>query len=150
MRRVFIVPIALALIASNAHSFQEKQKDAKLTFEQAAKEEVRLMATAADLLATVKDKKTADEAIVKFKVLGKKVLAAQAKFKPLGEPAEEERRVIEKKLKVEIDLIQKRLIAEGTRVFAIEGGVEVLKEFESQIFPRSEKKSSPKELKSPE
>src|SRR5262245_14976995 len=96
LRRTIMFGLLLSP-ALGSSSAQEKQAP-KPTRDAAAKEEIRVMRTAADILATAKDKKTADAAIVKLKALGEKVRKAKARYDQLGKPSEAERRAIEKKV----------------------------------------------------
>lgn len=82
------------LVAKEAVRPMEEEEP---SHENAAKERIRLRKTAIEIMKAVQDKKTADAAIVKLKVLRKEALAYWAMTEKLGEPTEKEQAELNKR-----------------------------------------------------
>src|SRR5260370_738225 len=126
MKSLFL-SFSLFLIAGQ----QPVRNEAKKTSENVVKEEIQLLKKAADLMTPVKDKETADIAVIGIKALRKDALAYWANNEKLSKLTTEQAGEFGEKLKEEGQAVVERLYAELERIPRIKGGREVRQEIQA-------------------
>jgi len=138
---------ALALCFGLTALAQEKEKEKdkapadKETHETYAEESLKALDRIAEILAPVKDKKTADDARAKLPELSKSLAELKKKASALGEPTKEQKAELDKKYKSKFEDSLKKFRAEAVRVgTTVDGGKELLDEFDRLVRPLTGKK----------
>ena len=110
----------------------KKSEQEKITFEQAARQELKFTKDAIDVLRSVKGRETAANAIPSLRMIGKEVrkLRELDSFRNITSEKIEQ---FHREHKDEIATINKRFRAELSRLSALEEGPAVIREFINQI-----------------
>jgi hypothetical protein len=91
-------------------------------------EMIQALGKAADVLETVKDKKTAAEARPRLREVGQSMQGLKKRSDKLGKPSPEKEAELKKKYKDKLEAQVKRLTEQAIRVGKVEGGKEALQE----------------------
>ena len=126
MNVAFCLPCCLVMLVSVQTEGKQAVKG-RLTYLDAAREEVRIFKTTAEILATVADKVTAEAAIAKLKIVRKDALAYWRNAQNLQETVEE----IDETLRKDADSVLKRFRSEVYRIKHVQGGSGVRQEIQS-------------------
>lgn len=131
--KISIAAIACILFAANAR--------AQDNFEKVADEMIPAFTKLGDTLATVKDKKTFEDAKPTFKQLTKTMLDLKERAEKLGEPKGDKKEELEKKYKPKIEDATKKMTTEMVRIATqVEGGQDIVKELSEILAPLNKKK----------
>lgn len=104
-------------------------------YEKLLSEAVKQINATADVLASVKDKASAEAAKAKLKDIGGKLKSIQTEGDKLGKPDPKIEGELKGKYKDKLESAAKRIIAESIRVATVEGGKELLMDLQS-VFPK--------------
>jgi hypothetical protein len=126
MNLAFSVPYCLVMLVSVQTEGKQAVKG-RLTYVDAAREEVRIFKTTAEILATVSDKEAADAAIENLRVLRKDAQAYWRDSQNLQETTEE----IDETLRKDADSALARFRSEVSRIKYVQGGAGVRQEIQA-------------------
>jgi hypothetical protein len=98
------------------------------THDSLTSDSIRTLNETADVLATVKDARSADAARPQLKKLGERWRGLQKRAGDLKQPTTEEREELQKKHRPELEAAIKRYFTETTRVLRVPGGAGALQE----------------------
>jgi DNA anti-recombination protein RmuC len=137
----FALLFGLAALAQEKEKEKDKAPADKETHETYAEESLKALDHITDVLAPVKDKKSADEARAKLPELSKSLNELKEKASALGEPTKEQKAELDKKYKSRFETSLKKFRAEAVRVgTTVDGGKELLDEFDRLVRPLTGKK----------
>lgn len=112
------------------------------THEKIADEMIPVFTKLADTLATIKDKKTGDDAKPTIKDIAKKMLDLKERGDKLGEPKGDKKLELEKKYKDKITEATKKMTGEMIRIATqVEGGMDIVKDISELLAPLAKKKN---------
>ncbi len=128
----------LAIVCALAWTNPARSQD---TFEKVVDEMIPAFTKFGDTLATVKDKKSFEDAKPTIKQVAKTMLDLRERAEKLGEPKGEKKEELEKKYKAKLEAAAKKMSTEMVRIATqVEGGQEIVKELGEMLAPLSKKK----------
>ena len=122
-----LMPLVCAALLVWTSSVSAREND---THESLTKELIQSIKGISDILATVKDKPTADEARPKLRAAVKTMADLKLRSEKLGKPTKEQEEELKKKYSKMLEEQVKRLTDQAVRLQNVEGGKELLKELE--------------------
>jgi len=132
MKKVMIAAVFACLWAAPVR--------AEDSHESVAEDAIKALGTFNDILATIKDKASADDAKPKLKDAGGKLADLKVRFDKLGEPKGGQKEELDKKFKPKMEEVTKKLQNEMIRIATqIEGGQDILKDITSHLAPLGKK-----------
>ena len=127
----------LVVVCALAWSATVRAQD---TYEKVLDEMIPAFTKFGDTLATIKDKKTADDAKPKLKEVAKTLGDLKERADKLGEPKGKDKEDLEKKYKDKLQEAAKKMTTEMIRISQLDGGMEIVKELSDLLAPLSKKK----------
>jgi DNA anti-recombination protein RmuC len=145
---LFGLLFALSALAQEKDKEKEKEKEKdkaaveeKETHDAYAEESLNALDRIADVLGDVRDSKSAADARAKLPELSKSLAELKKKATALGDPTKEQKSELDKKYKAKFEASLRRFRTEAVRVgTAVEGGKELLDEFDKLVRPLTTKK----------
>ncbi len=118
-------------IVKELQTFKDQKGE---SFESLGESLIKALKMTVEVLATVKDKQTADDARPKLKVAGRTLADLKARMEKLGAPSKEQNKVFQEKFMAQVKTVLGDLFKEIARVDSLDDAKDVLQELEAFKF----------------
>ncbi len=110
------------------------------THDDLAEDAIKTFSGFADVLASIKDKESAEKAKIELKKTGDKLADLKTRIDKIGEPQGAKKDELEKKYKPKMEEVQKKVQGEMLRIATkVDGGQDIIKDIAAVLAPLGKK-----------